>query len=86
MNDTILLDAGMDTLIERFGAVDTQRFVYLIKKEPFDYTEFRHTLFEGMTIQDIRREAERAGREADARALADERNDESQTAQPAECR
>ena len=70
MNDTVLLSAGMDTLLERFGATDTQRFVYLIKKEPFDYTEYRHTLFEGMTIQDIRREAERAGREADERALA----------------
>ena len=82
MNDTILLDAGMDTLIERFGAVDTQRFIYLINKDPFDYTKFRHTLFEGMSMDDICREAARAKREADSRALASERNDSSQTASP----
>ena len=84
MNDTVLLSAGMDMLLERFGAADTQRFIYLANKKPFDYTEYRHTLFEGMTLEDIWREAERAGREADERAakreadkraLASERND-----------
>jgi len=47
--------------------VDAERFVYLINKEQCDYTEFRHTLFEGMTMDDICREAAQAKREADER-------------------
>ena len=70
MNDTILLNTGMKSLIERFGAVDAERFIYLINKEPFDYTQFRHTLFEGMSIDDICREAKQAKTEADERAVS----------------
>ena len=53
MNDTILLDAGMDVLIERLGLVGAERFIYLVNKEPFDYTKWRQNLFEGMTGREI---------------------------------
>ena len=67
MNDTVLLNTGMRTLIERFGVVNAERFIYLINKEHCDYTEFRHTLFEGMSMDDICREAKQAKQEADQR-------------------
>ena len=67
MSDTILLNLGMRTLIDTFGAVDAERFVYLVNKEHSDYTEFRHTLFTGMTLDDICREATQAKTEADER-------------------
>jgi hypothetical protein len=60
MSDTVLLNLGMRTLIDTFGAVDAERFVYLVNKEQSDYTEFRHTLFTGMTLDDICREATQA--------------------------
>jgi len=46
---------------------DAERFVYLINKEQCNYTEFRHTLFEGMSMEDICQEAAQAKREADER-------------------
>jgi len=67
MSDTILLNLGMKTLIDNLGVVDAERFVYLVNKEPGDYTEFRYTLFEGMSLDDLCREATRAKIEADER-------------------
>ena len=67
MNSTVLLNTGMRTLIDRFGVVDAERFIFLINKEQCNYTEFRHSLFEGMSMDDICREAEQAKLEADER-------------------
>ena len=53
MNDTVLLDKGMDILIERLGLVEAERFIFLVNKEPFDYTKWRQGLFEGMTGREI---------------------------------
>ncbi len=53
MNDTVLLDTGMDILVERLGLVEAERFIYLVNKEPFDYTKWRQNLFEGMTGREI---------------------------------
>jgi hypothetical protein len=70
MTDTVLLNLGMRTLIGTLGVVDAERFVYLVNKEHGDYTEFRHTLFEGMTLDDICREAAQAKIEADKRTTS----------------
>ena len=67
MNDTVLLGAGMDILVERLGLVDAERFIFLVNKEHGNYTEFRHTLFDGMSLDEICREASQAKQEADER-------------------
>ena len=53
MNDTILLDTGMDILVEKLGLVGAERFIFLMNKEPFDYTKWRQNLYEGMTAREI---------------------------------
>jgi hypothetical protein len=53
MNDTIILDTGMDFLVEKLGLVDAERFIFLVNKEPFDYTKWQQNLFEGMTGREI---------------------------------
>jgi len=53
VNDTLLLDAGMDILVEKLGLTDAERFIFLINKEPFDYTKWQQNLFEGMTGREI---------------------------------
>ncbi len=53
MNDTILLNTGMKLLIDNLGLVEAERFVYLMNKEPLDYTEWRQNLYEGMTVHEI---------------------------------
>jgi len=67
MTDTILMTEGMQTLINRFGIVNANRFIYLMNKEPFDYTQFHHTLFEGMTLDELCEAAFKAGEAADIR-------------------
>jgi hypothetical protein len=58
MNDTVLMKAGMQVLIERLGNTDAEKFISLILREPFDYTEWRReNLFAGMTIEEISGEA-----------------------------
>lgn len=53
MNDNILLDTGMDILVEHLGLVEAERFIYLMNKEPFDYTKWRQNLYAGMTGREI---------------------------------
>ena len=55
--DAILLDAGMKALIEKLGRVNAERFVALTNRNRFDYTEWRQGLFEGMTLEELSREA-----------------------------
>ena len=48
--DTVLRCDGMNALVERLGIVEAERFVTLILREPFDYTEWRQRLFEDVPL------------------------------------
>jgi hypothetical protein len=50
---------GIKALIESLGLVEAERFIALIRREPFDYTTWRKRLFRGSTIRDISRDAMR---------------------------
>lgn len=39
--DTAIRAEGMNVLIENLGAVDAERFLALINRENFDYTQWR---------------------------------------------
>lgn len=58
MVSNALLSAGMEALIKNLGTVEAERFIALIIREPFDYTEWRkENLFKDMTIEQISKEA-----------------------------
>ena len=57
MTDTELQIAGMKALREALGHADTKRFIAHTKQGGFDYTEWRQDLFEGMTLEELNREA-----------------------------
>jgi hypothetical protein len=58
MTDTVLMKTGMQVLIENLDNIDAEKFISLILREPFDYTEWRKdNLFVGMTIEEISNEA-----------------------------
>ena len=57
MPDTVLSQSAVKHLVDRFGIVDTERFISLINKERFNYTEWQRDLFDGMTAKDILRAA-----------------------------
>jgi len=59
-NSAALLDRGMRCLNNELGILDAERFVSLLLKEPFDYTEWRKdNLFVGKTIDEIINEADK---------------------------
>lgn len=57
MNNTILVNTGMNLLIEKLGNVDAEKFISLLLKEPFDYTKWQRNMFEGMSINQISEQA-----------------------------
>lgn len=52
-NDTLIRIEGMEALTEKLGMVEAERFIMLIRREPFDYTRWRENLFEGMSVEEI---------------------------------
>jgi hypothetical protein len=46
--------AGMQALSERLGIVDAERFVSLLLREPFDYTEWQRNLYSDMSYTELR--------------------------------
>ena len=53
MNDTVLSQNAIKCLIDNFGIVQTERFISLIIKEPFDYTEWQRDLYSDMTADEF---------------------------------
>jgi hypothetical protein len=53
MNDTVLSQSAIKCLIANFGVVQTERFISLIIKEPFDYTKWQTDLYENMTVDEL---------------------------------
>jgi hypothetical protein len=51
--DTLVRTEGINLLIKNLGLIDAERFVMLIQKETFDYTEWQKNLLEDMTIEEI---------------------------------
>ncbi|MCL2745114.1 MAG: hypothetical protein FWE67_14820 [Planctomycetaceae bacterium] len=49
--DTVLRCDGMRILAEHLGIVEAERFVTLIRREPFDYTEWRQNLFNDVPLE-----------------------------------
>ena len=56
-NTIEIMDAGLDCLIENLGVVDAERFIAIIKKENFDYTEWQRNYFDRMKPGQVAEEA-----------------------------
>ncbi len=52
-----ILVRGMKALTEKLGAVGTQRFISIISREKFDYTEWRQEYFDSMAPGEFQRKA-----------------------------
>ena len=51
--DTVLRNKGMRILISNLGNVEAERFIMLINREPFDYTEWQQNLFDGISVREL---------------------------------
>lgn len=44
---------GVEALIANMGLVEAGRFIVLINREGFDYTEWRRDLWKGETVEEV---------------------------------
>lgn len=51
--DAIVKSEGMDALFDKLGMVDAERFISLLLKENFDYTEWQSKLFENEDVESL---------------------------------
>ena len=47
MTDTLLKSTAMEILVKNLGIVNAERFISLMLKEPFDYTQWRQVNLPG---------------------------------------
>lgn len=58
ITDSEIKSKGLEILSQQLGDVEAERFIALIKREPFDYTQWRQTLLdEDASIEEISRRA-----------------------------
>jgi len=48
-----LRSEGMSVLIKNLGPVEAERFISLIIREPFNYTEWQRGLFNDMSVKEL---------------------------------
>ena len=53
LTDTEIKKKGFKILIENLGDVDAEKFISLIIKEPFDYTQWQSTLWNNLTVNKL---------------------------------
>ncbi len=51
--EEVIKTEGMRTLRQSLGLVDAEKFIMLIKREPFDYTEWQSHLWEDKTVSEL---------------------------------
>lgn len=57
LTDTEIKKKGFRILIENLGDVDAEKFISLINKEPFDYTQWQSNLWSDQTVNQLSEKA-----------------------------
>lgn len=66
--DTLIRNEGMDALIAKLGYVDAERFIMLVSREPFDYTEWRQKYLEDdISIRELSKAAMNAAKQTNTK-------------------
>jgi hypothetical protein len=53
LTETTLKTEGMRILAENLGLVEAERFIALMLREPFDYTEWQRSLYKDVPLKDF---------------------------------
>jgi hypothetical protein len=53
ITDSEIKTRGFELLAQHLGDVEAERFIALIQREPFDYTQWRQQLDKDLSIQEI---------------------------------
>ncbi len=57
MTDTEIKLVGVKALTDALGEVNAEKFISLVMREPFDYTEWQQDLWEDRSTEEISRSA-----------------------------
>lgn len=58
MTNTVeLMDRGMRCLVKELGVIEAEEFIMAMSRGKFDYTKWRHTLFDGMSASQLLEDA-----------------------------
>jgi len=52
-SDTLIKSDGLRVLAENLGVVEAERFVALLLREPFNYTEWQKQMYKGETVASL---------------------------------
>jgi len=52
-SEMVLRIEGMKVLIANLGHVEAERFISLVIREPFDYTEWQRDLFNDLSVKKL---------------------------------
>jgi len=55
--DTVIKSEGMSILCEHLGLVDAERFIALLLREPFDYTKWRQSHEDDLSVRELSKKA-----------------------------
>lgn len=56
-SDTLIKSEGMKILSEHLGIVESERFITLILREPFDYTKWQKDLYKDVPLKQFLNDA-----------------------------
>jgi len=65
-SNAVIKNEGMRVLAERLGPVDAERFIVLLRREPFDYTQWRQDLYKDMSLDEFLKKADEYRNAAEA--------------------
>ena len=57
-SNTVLRDDGMRILAEQLGIVEAERFIALMRRESFDYTQWRQGLYKDVPLKAFLQDAQ----------------------------
>jgi len=52
-SDTLIKSDGMRILAEKLGIIEAERFITLVLREPFDYTDWQRNLYGNMSVKEL---------------------------------
>ena len=58
--DSEIINTGFESIFSKLGMVDAERFIMLIKRDKFDYTDWQKDLWPDETVESLSKKAQQA--------------------------
>jgi len=58
--DSEIINSGFESIFSSLGMVDAERFIMLIKRDQFDYTQWQKNLWLDETVESLSAKAQQA--------------------------